>query len=308
MFDELLVSRQIVLVTGKGGVGKSVIAAALALRARELGLRPLVFECDAPRRPSLLPGGVAAGDEVKEVAPGILGINQNSDDAIRDYAAGALPSRALADLLFENRIAQLFLKAAPSVTEMATVGRIAALTEKHGADGPVIVDMHATGHALSLLRAPAGIMRVLRSGVLFERARAIEGMLADATRTSFITVALPEELPVTELLELRIKLAELKAPLGPVVLNGAFDDPAPTVSAETLLAVSRGSGEFARAAADLTTLRGWSTRCAREEARLKSSLSGAPVVRLPWLFDEGNGAGIVAQLAGLFAPAKRGAA
>ena len=117
--EEILVSRQVVLVTGKGGVGKSVVTAALAVRARALGLKPLLFECDAPARQSLLPKGKPSSDEVEEIAPGILGINQKSDDAIRDYAASSLPSKAVADLLFENRIARLFLKASPSVTEMS---------------------------------------------------------------------------------------------------------------------------------------------------------------------------------------------
>jgi anion-transporting ArsA/GET3 family ATPase len=189
--DEVLTSRQMVFVTGKGGVGKSVVAAALALRARSLGLRPLLFECDAPARLSLLPRGRPMTDEVTEVAPGILGINQGSDDAIRDYAASTLPSRTLADLLFENRVARMFLKASPSVTEMALIGRIALLADKYGADGPVVVDLHATGHAVNLLRAPAGIMRVLQKGggPLYDRAQRIEAMLQDDTSCSSCTTS-----------------------------------------------------------------------------------------------------------------------
>ena len=72
------------------------------------------------------------------------------------------------------------------------MGRVAILAEKHGADGPVLVDLHATGHAVSLLRAPGGIMKVLRTGVLYERAKKIEEMLQDPVRTAFVTVALPK--------------------------------------------------------------------------------------------------------------------
>ncbi len=224
--DEVLTSRQIVFVTGKGGVGKSVVAAALALRAKELGLRPVLFECDAPTRQSLLPGGRTMTEQISEVAPGILGINQRSDDAIRDYAASTLPSKTVADLLFENRVARIFLKAAPSVTEMALIGRIVAVAEKYGADGPVVVDLHATGHAMSLLRAPGGIMKVLQRGALYERAARIEELLQDASRTAFVTVAVPEELPVTELLELHDKLKDVQAPIGPVILNAFCKAPA----------------------------------------------------------------------------------
>lgn len=300
--EEILVSRQVILVTGKGGVGKSVVTAALALRARALGLKPLVFECDAPARVSLLPKGRPASDSVEEVAPGILGINQKSDDAIRDYAAASLPSRAVADLLFENRIARLFLKASPSVTEMALVGRIAILADKHGADGPILVDLHATGHAISLLRAPGGIMKVLRTGVLYERARRIEELLQDPVRTAFITVALPEELPVTELLELQEKLDELKAPQGPVILNGIFRDPAPGVADDVIAHLAKGPVTAKNAAKDLAGLRAWANRSKREEERLAAKIANRlPIVGIPFLFEEGKNADLVERMANVLA-------
>jgi arsenite/tail-anchored protein-transporting ATPase len=299
--DEILVSRQVVLVTGKGGVGKSAVSASLAFRARDLGLRPILFECDAPARPSILPNGRLSSDELEEISPGILGINQKSEDAIRDYAATTLPSRTVVDLLFENRVARLFLKAAPSVTEMAVVGRVAYLAEKHGAEGPVIVDLHATGHALNLLRAPGGIMKVLRAGVLYDRARHIEELLADPVRTAFVTVALPEELPVTELIELREKLVELRAPLGPTIVNGTFEDPAPAV-ADTVLDAIPQDGPAGRAVEDLRALRAWARRAAREEARLAQALDGEALVRVPWMFDDGTP--LAPRIAASFAPSQ----
>lgn len=270
--DEVLTSRQIVFVTGKGGVGKSVVSAMLALRARSLGLRPVLFECDSPARLSLLPDGRPVKDDISEVAPGILGINQKSDEAIRDYAASTLPSKTVADLLFENRVARLFLRAAPSVAEMALIGRIALVAEQYGADGPVIVDLHATGHAISLLRAPAGIMRVLQKskGALWERAQTIEKMMQDRTRTAFITVAVPEELPVTELLELHEKLVQHQAPIGPVILNG-FVPPPTSVSPQALQALLA-SPKTASAARDLRFLMAQAERCVRERKRLTDGL------------------------------------
>lgn len=289
--DEVLTSRQVVFVTGKGGVGKSVVSAALALRAKELGLRPVLFECDAPTRQSLLPGGRIMTDAITEIAPGILGINQRSDDAIRDYASATLPSKTVSDLLFENRVARLFLKAAPSVTEMALIGRIIAVAEKYGADGPVVVDLHATGHAMSLLRAPAGIMKVLQRGALFDRAQKIEEMLQDATRTAFLTVAVPEELPVTELLELHDKLLEVRAPIGPVILNAFAKSPGDVDDAtiEALLAEPK-----TRAAArDLRFLLLSARRSLRERERLLAALKAkhgeATLVTLNARFDDDGG-------------------
>jgi len=283
--DQVLTSRQMVFVTGKGGVGKSVVAATLALRARALGLRPVLFECDSPARLSLFPGGKAVKDDISEVAPGILGINQKSDDAIRDYAASTLPSKTVADLLFENRVARLFLRASPSVAEMALIGRIALIAEQYGQDGPVIVDLHATGHAINLLRAPGGIMRVLQKskGALWERAQAIERMLQDKTRTAFVTVAVPEELPVSELLELHDKLIAEGAPIGPVILNAMVPEAA-AVSPEAVAALSS-SPQTAAAGRDLGFLLAQRARCVREEARLRERLTAlhgeALIVTLP---------------------------
>lgn len=290
--DEVLTSRQVVFVTGKGGVGKSVVSAALALRAKELGLRPVLFECDAPVRQSLLPGGKLMTEEITEFAPGILGINQRSDDAIRDYAASTLPSKTVSDLLFENRVARLFLKASPSVTEMAVIGRIIAVSEKYGADGPVIVDLHATGHAVSLLRAPAGIMKVLQRGALFDRAQKIEAMLQDASRTAFITVAVPEELPVTELLELHDKLTELGAPIGPVILNGWSKAPG-DIDPATLEALLASPGTRS-AARDLRFLLIQASRSKRERDRLLAALQAkhkddVSLVTLAARFDDDGG-------------------
>lgn len=291
--DEVLTSRQIVFVTGKGGVGKSVVSAALALRARSLGLRPVLFECDAPARLSLLPDGKPVKDDISEVAPGILGINQRSEEAIRDYAASTLPSKTVVDLLFENRVARLFLRAAPSVAEMALIGRIALVAEQYGADGPVIVDLHATGHAISLLRAPSGIMRVLQKskGALWDRAAAIEKMMQDPTRTAFVTVAVPEELPVTELLELHERLKQFQAPIGPVILNG-FVSPPPVVSPEAMVALLS-SSKTSSAARDLRFLKAQSERCVREKRRLTDGLAAlhgdkVGVVTLPTRADNSD--------------------
>ncbi|MBM4283515.1 MAG: hypothetical protein FJ137_23165 [Deltaproteobacteria bacterium] len=292
--DETLTSRQMVFVTGKGGVGKSVVAAALALRARSLGLRPVLFECDAPTRLSLLPQGRPMTDELSEVAPGILGINQGSDDAIRDYAASTLPSKTLADLLFENRVARLFLKASPSVTEMALIGRIALFADQYGADGPVIVDLHATGHAVNLLRAPAGIMRVLQKGggPLYERAQRIEEMLQDEARTAFVTVAVPEELPVTELLELHDKLVALKAPIGPVILNSHVAGAVVSSIDDGVVDALLDNPATRSAARDLRFVRAQARRCRREKERLVDALrhrhGQAQVITLPQRLDQSD--------------------
>lgn len=288
--DRLLTSRPLVLVTGKGGVGKSSVSAALALRAVSLGLRPLLFECDAPARQSLFPGGARSSDEVREILPNLFGVNQSSDEAIKAYAIHALPSKTLAELVLENRVSRLFLKASPSVTEMALIGRMVQLAEERAADGPIIVDLHSTGHALHVLRAPMGIMRVLRKGPVYDRAKVAHDFVFDPERTAVIPVALPEELPVTELLEVLAQLDEIGTPLGPVVLNGMFADPLPGVPDTLLERVRTTVPEAARAVSDAKTMREWARRAARERTRLYEGLAtrhgdDALVLSLPFVLD-----------------------
>jgi len=298
--DDILENRLLVLITGKGGVGKSVLSAALALRARALGREPLLFECDAPPRQGLFPGGKRVGATMAEVVPGILAVNQSSDDAIRDYAMHALPSETVAKLLFENRVSRLFLKASPSVTEMALIGRMVQLAEERNGRGPVIVDLHSTGHALHVLRAPQGIMRVLRKGPVFDRAKAANEFIFDAARTAVLTVALPEELPVTELVEFIEQLLAMGIPLGPTVLNGMFEDPIPGVTSDVLLALAKGAPATQRACSDARTLRAWAQRAEREHARLAAGVTEAggnsSVLALPFVMEPSEGETLASDL------------
>jgi hypothetical protein len=309
--DRLLTSRSLVFVTGKGGVGKSVVSAALALRARHLGLRPLLFECDAPLRQSLFPGGARSTAEVSEVFPGVLAVNQSSDEAIKAYAMHALPSKTLAELMLENRVSRLFLKASPSVTEMALIGRMVQMAEENADNGPVIVDLHSTGHALHVLRAPQGIMRVLRKGPVYDRAKAANDFIFDKDRATVLTVALPEELPVTELLEVLVQLNDIGAPLGPVLMNGMFTDPLPTFSDAALRRLAEKVPAAHRACADAQALRQWSDRAARERARLEEGLRGregdaSHVLPLPYIMNLAADESLATRIAACFEAAQKG--
>jgi anion-transporting ArsA/GET3 family ATPase len=287
IMDPILRHRQIIFVTGKGGVGKSVVSSLLALRAKSLGLFPLLFECDAPPRPSLLPKARETNSILQEVTPGILAINQNSDEAVKEYANSALPSKLLADLLIENRISRLFLRASPSVNEMALVGRILQLAEQHQNRGPVIVDLYATGHALHMLRAPDGIMRVLRTGPVFERAKTVHNFLFHKEQTSVITVAQPEELPVTESIEFIEALSEMGAPLGPVIMNGMFQDPSPNLSDRFWTDLGQQLPNALPQIENVVALKYWANRCSREQGRFKESVArfDLPVLSLPFIIE-----------------------
>jgi anion-transporting ArsA/GET3 family ATPase len=298
--DQLIRTREVLFLTGKGGVGKSSLAAALALRAKALGLEPILLECDAPERPSPFPGGKRAGRELREVADGIRAVNVEGDDAIRQYLVAALPAGRLAEMVVENRVAKLFLRASPSVHEVSLIARIMQLAlEQRG--GPVIVDLHSTGHALHVLQAPDGIMNVVRAGPVYNRAKSVRDFVLDPDKCVLLPVALPEELPVTELLEFVDKLMALNIPVGPVFVNGVFDDPAPGVDPAQVELLREKMPEAKRAADDLRALRGWSERAERERHRLIEQLDlrgvDSPVITLPYVFELEDGETLASSIA-----------
>jgi anion-transporting ArsA/GET3 family ATPase len=302
--DDLLTKRSLILVSGKGGVGKSVVAAALALRARALGVVPLLVECDAPVRPSPFASGLAPSHEVKEVLPGLYALNQATDDALRDYLVQALPTKKLVDLLLNNQVARAFLKAAPSAADIALLGRIMQLVDSHkkAHGGPVVVDLPATGHALNMLQAPAAIANVLRAGPVYDRAKQTEAMLADASRTVFIPVAYPEELPVTEVLELIDGLLKKEIPLGPPIMNGMVEASTTFVGDETLTAMGEQAADLKRPIRDLTAIRRWASRANRELLRFEKGLGkilgkDPQVVTLPYCFEIPAGESLATSLA-----------
>jgi anion-transporting ArsA/GET3 family ATPase len=302
--DKLLTERSLILVSGKGGVGKSVVAAALALRARDLSTVPLLVECDAPARPSPFASGLAPGREIKEVLPGLFAINQATDDALRDYMGQALPSKRLVDLLFDNQVARAFLKAAPSAADIAFLGRIMQLVQSHGKahGGPVIVDLPATGHALTMLQAPNAIANVLRAGPVYDRARQTEALLGDPEKTVFIPICFPEELPVTEVLELIDGLTARNIPIGPPIMNGMVQGAATQVSDETLEALAEAAADLRRPVRDLTAIRRWATRADRELLRFEKGFrqrlgADREVMTLPYCFELPAGESIATSLA-----------
>jgi Mrp family chromosome partitioning ATPase len=201
-----LLDRRLVIVTGKGGVGKSTIAAALALVAARAGKRVLVCEVNAQERIAPLLGAPRAGPVVKEASAGIFTVNVTPHEAMREYGIMVLKFRTIYDAVFENRLVRYFVRVVPSLAELVMLGKILheARAEERGRPrwDLVLVDAPATGHALQLLRVPAALLDTVPGGPLRSDAAWMEAMLVDPVRTSVAIVTLPEEMPVNEAVEL----------------------------------------------------------------------------------------------------------
>ncbi|MEX2023651.1 MAG: ArsA-related P-loop ATPase [Thermoleophilaceae bacterium] len=221
-----LLDRRLVIVTGKGGVGKTTVAAALGLAAARAGRRTLVCEVADQAGIASAFGHPPAGFREVEIEPGLHAFSVNPDSAIEEWLRYQLKSRTLAGLLGGSRIFQYLAAAAPGLAEMVTVGKLwelAQLERKTPSAAPydlVIVDAPATGHGLALLRAPRTFREIARVGPIHRQAGIVDAFLHDAAATAVVAVALAEEMPVTETLELERRLREeLGIPLDRVLVN-----------------------------------------------------------------------------------------
>ena len=223
-----LLNRRLVVVTGKGGVGKSTVSAALAMLAARRGKRVLVAEVDARERVAPMLGGRPSGPVVRPVLPGISTVNVDPRHALEEYALMVVKVRAIYQAVFENRVVRFFLRAVPSLAETLMLGKILheARSEENGRPrwDLVVVDAPATGHAVQLLGVPQALLGTVPGGPLRRDAEWMQALVSDPGRTAVALVSLPEEMPVTETAELDTQIGEgLKLPRGPVFLNAMPD-------------------------------------------------------------------------------------
>jgi len=288
-----LLEKRLLFVTGKGGTGKSSVAAALGLTAARRGRRTIVAEV-AQRDQAARALGAAPGAEPsteRQLADNLWAISVDPQQALEEYLADQLPVRALAEALGHSRTFGYFAAATPGMAELLTVGKLWELAQpqrrRPGASGYdlVVVDAPASGHGVGILRTPATFASVARVGPVGRHARIIAATLTDPALTGIIAVARPQEIPVAETIELQRELRrQLGLELDMVVANGV----APTrFSAREAAAMDRaasglsdGPSAAALAAARTEHARGLGQRA--QLARLRRATGQRPV-RLPLL-------------------------
>jgi anion-transporting ArsA/GET3 family ATPase len=216
-------------ITGKGGVGKTTMAATLATKLARDGKRVLIAMCNAKERLSGMLGCAPIGCEVVNVRAGLWAVNMEPQHALREYGLLALKSRTLTKVLFDNKYAQTFFRAVPGMQEWTLLGKAWWHTTELDDDGRnkydiVIVDGPATGHGLDMLRVPKVIVELVPPGLLRRDAERAWQMFQDPSRSGVVIVTLPEDLPATETQELAASLkTELGLPLAHLFVNGRLD-------------------------------------------------------------------------------------
>lgn len=204
--------QKIIFVTGKGGVGKSTYAAALAQKYAFGGQKTLLVELGDQSFYQEFFSIPALGYQPQKLSDNWDLALWSGSDCLKEYALYLLKSEMLYKLFFENKVSRALINIAPALPEIAILGKITAGPRKHGPPALhdiIIVDGYATGHFLALLNAPLGMSEVIKFGPMGEQSRSIFKTLKDKSICEYHIVTLAEELPYIESLELKSELKKI---------------------------------------------------------------------------------------------------
>ena len=227
--------RRILIVTGKGGTGKTTVTAALGLVHARRGLRTLLVECNGARRLGPLLDGPTGTYAPQRLCDNLFGLSITSHEAIEDFIIKQIKVRALYTMVFKNRVMGPFMDAVPGLHDAVHLGKVYDLAEEDFTNGSptwdrIIVDAPATGHGLHILKAPRAMMDLTRRGPIFKNAKLVHDLTADTAQTGIVMTCLPEAMPVSESLELHSSLTESGYSVAGVVLNEMVTAPLPDES------------------------------------------------------------------------------
>src|SRR5271167_1035234 len=221
MLNEIL-ARRVLIVLGKGGVGKSTLSAAIAKVATLSGASALVMECDA-RAPLAATFGVASSFVPTQVAHNLALMTLDGRAALEEYLRLVVPGRMLLKAVFASRLYQFFVQAAPGLRELMMLGKIyyeAGRDDgKPAARNIIVVDAPASGQAMSLLKMPTAARSTFGDSVVGKEARNISRMLRDRRNCAIIQVTTADSLSISETIETHAQLNSIHLPPAAVFFN-----------------------------------------------------------------------------------------
>jgi anion-transporting ArsA/GET3 family ATPase len=318
---QFFAASRVVIVAGKGGVGKTTVSGTLARAAARTGLSTLIIEVEGKSGLSRLygqppfdydevilsPGGSADG------AADVTARTLTPDDALIEYLEDHGMSRVSRRLASSGAV-DMVATAAPGIKDILILGKVKQLEQSRQAD-LIVLDAPAAGHAISFLRSARGLLDAVRVGPINAQARDVLELLTDPARCQVVLVTLPEETPVNELVQTAYSLEdEVGVSLGPVVVNGLYPEivgmDADPVEAARVAGAALRAGE-AQALAHAAAFRRHRMELQSEQVARLDEMLPLPQLTLPYLFDADLGpteldvlaTALLAGIEGLAAPA-----
>jgi anion-transporting ArsA/GET3 family ATPase len=289
--EQFFTASGVIIVAGKGGVGKTAVTAAMAVAASSVGLRTLIVEVEGKNGlPSMFGAHQLSYDEIELVPAdgcgGVVARTITPDDALLDYLRDHGLQR-ISNRLMASGALDMVSTAVPGIRDILVLGKVKQVEQSAQFD-LILLDAPAAGHAVTFLKSAAGLADAVRVGPISTQARDVLELLNDPTRCRVVLVTIPEETPVSELIQTAYGLEdEVGVALGPVVVNGVFP-PLPGLATDPSVAADEtgaqlldNEGESMRRAADFRT-----ARTALQEAQLERMAEELPLAqfRLPYLF------------------------
>ena len=298
MSEPGFLDRRLIVVTGKGGTGKSTLSAALALCAARRGKKVLVCEVVAKERVSDLFGRPPSGPQIRELLPNLYSVHVRPREAMREYALMTLKYETLYRIAFENAAARYFLAAAPSLAEIVMLGKVWWHASQEMERGKlrwdlVVLDAPATGHGLTFLTVPEVFLRLVSEGPLARDMRDMQSLLGDGRKSAVCIVTLPEEMPANEAIELDRELGRHGFPEGPLFINAVL---ASRFSEAEVAQVTRGGPALAAAGEAADDHESRAALSAHYLGVLQNALRRR-IVEVPFLFERSFGAQAIDRIA-----------
>ena len=309
---EYFAASRLLIVAGKGGVGKTVVTAALARAASMVGRSALVVEVEGKSGLPRMFGQATPGRSGLGYDEQLLRRGGGPDGSADITARTITPDGALLEYLEDHGLSRISRRlvtsgaldvvatAAPGIRDILVLGKVKQL-QRAGVADVVVLDTPAAGHAITFLRSARGLLDAVKVGPINTQARDVLDLLEDHDRCQVILVTLPEETPVNELVETAFSLEDqVGVGLGPVVVNGIYEDlpgldDDPAAAAEAAGVTLRpGEADVLAAAADFRRHR---IDLQAEQLERLSERLPLPQVRLPFLFQSEIGADEVDVLA-----------
>src|SRR5260221_7205758 len=223
---------RVVIVAGKGGVGKTTVTAALATAAARTGASVLIVEVEGKSGLASCLGTPPLEYEEVQARPGLRARTLTPDQALLEYLEDR-GLRRISKRLVSSGALDVVATAVPGMKDILVLGKVKQLEQTQAAD-LIIIDAPAAGHAVTFLLSARGLLDAVRVGPVRKQAQDVVELLSDPVRCQVMLVTIPEETPVNELIDTAFSIEDRAGvALGPVVVNGCYDAPAFSVAQST---------------------------------------------------------------------------